>query len=142
MSAGDYRVTLHISHPTTPADEIVSDIPLPTRFARSAGAPKVTKEGKNLGGNYASTEINFLVSDGVLSTDDVPVSRVINEALDRLDREKICQVVLSGAHCNFLIGVYTEENVIIDFDAKLMSRLSIIGISVRLDFYGGPESNA
>lgn len=137
-SAGQFRVSLHVSHPSLPADGILSAIALQPRYARSAGAPRVTKQGKELGGVYAKTNISFAVSDGVLSNDDVPLSEFVGRAMDELALSEIDQIVASGGACFFLVGIYSEGNLLCDFDASLLARLANHSIGMKLDFYGGP----
>lgn len=141
-SSGNYRVALHVSHPRMPADGIVSSIGLPTRYARSAGAPRVTKQGKELGGTYAKTDVSFAVSDGVVSNDDVLLSESLDRAMGELPLTAIDQIVASGGAIFFLVGVYSEGNLLCDFDAGLLSRLADHHIGLKLDFYGGPENVA
>lgn len=141
-SSGSYRVSLHLSHPSTPADGIVFSIGLPTRYARSAGAPRVTKQGKELGGTYAKTDVSFAISDGVVSNDDVLLPESLNRAMGELPLTAIDRIVASGGACFFLVGVYSEGNLLCDFDAGLLARLAGHHIGLKLDFYGGPENVA
>jgi hypothetical protein len=100
----------------------------------------MTKQGKALGGRYEQTDISFATSDGVLSTDDVLLGEFIDKVLNALPLDVINQIVASGGSCFFFIGVYSEGNILCDFDARLLSRLSAHGIGLKVDFYGGPES--
>jgi hypothetical protein len=100
----------------------------------------MTKSGKNLGGIYAETDVSFDVSDGVLDNDDVLITEVIQRTLRDLPLEPINRFAASGGTCFFLIGIYSEANLMSDFDASLLSKLSVHGLGLRLDFYGGPES--
>jgi len=137
--SGRFRVSLHVSHPRLPADEIVVSFDLPVRYARSVGALRMTKQGKNLGGTYGQTDISFAISDGVISNDDVLLGEFVDKALGSLPLNTIDQIVASGGSCFFFIGVYSEGNLLCDFDAGLLSRLSVYGIGLKIDFYGGPE---
>jgi hypothetical protein len=49
-------------------------------------------------------------------------------------------IVASGGVIFFLVGVYSEGNLLCDFDAGLLSRLADHHIGLKLDFYGGPEN--
>jgi hypothetical protein len=140
-SVGRFRVSFHVSHPIFTAERIISTIALQPRYARSAGASRITKQGKDLGGIYAKTDISFAVSDRVLSVDDVLLSEFVDQAMDRLALKEIDQIVSSGGFCFFLIGIYSEGNFLCDFDTRLLSRLASHGIGMKLDFYGGPEND-
>lgn len=140
-SVGRFRVSLHISHPSIPAEMIVSAIALQPRYARSSGAPRITRQGKDLGGVYAKTDISFAVSDGVLSAESVLLPEFIDQAMDRLPLKDVDEIVSAGGGCFFLVGIYSDGNFMCDFDARLLSRLANHGIGMKLDFYGGPENN-
>jgi hypothetical protein len=122
------------------ANDVVAPFGLQTRYARSAGAPRATRQGKPLGGFYTETDVSFAVSDGVVSNDDVMVAEFVDRAMDRLPLNVIDQIVGSGGGCFFLIGVYSEGNIMCDFGPALLSRLARHHIGLKLDFYGGPES--
>jgi hypothetical protein len=139
---GRFRVGLHVSHPSLPVDGIVSAIALNPRYARSAGDPRITKDGKNLGGIYKRTDVTFEVSDGVLNSADVLLPEFLNNSIDRLARKAIEQVVTSGGSCYFLIGIFSEASILFNFDAELLAKLASHGIGIALDFYGGPENDA
>ena len=134
-----FRVSLHVSHPSLPAQDIAVSFALKLRYARSVGEPRMTKQGKALGGLYAQTDISFAVSDGVMSNDDVMVGEFVNQALDTLPLSALDRIVSSGGSCFFFLGVYSDANSLCDFDAKILSRLAKHSIGLKLDFYGGPE---
>lgn len=140
-SARRFRVSLHVSHPSLPVAGILSVIALQPRYARSAGSPRVTKQGKDMGGVYAKTDISFAVSDGVLSDDDVPLSEFVDRAMDGLALNEIDQIVASGGACFFLVGIYSEGNFLCDFNATLLSRLANHRMGMKIDFYGGPDTD-
>jgi hypothetical protein len=101
--------------------------------------PRITKQGTTLGGVYASTDVSFAVSEGVISNDDVLIADFINGALDALPLGAIEQVVSSGGACFFFVGIYSEGNLLCDLDEGLLSRLASHRIGLKLDFYGGPD---
>lgn len=137
--SGMYRVSLHVSHPVCPAEEVVSTIGLEIRYSRSVGEPRVTKGGRSLGGIYARTDVCFDVSGGVISKHDILVDESIARALEMLPLSKIEQIVETGGTCFFLIGLYSEDSFLCDLNAGLLLTLGSNGIGLKLDFYGGPE---
>ncbi len=137
--SGRFRVSLHVSHPTLLADFIVSSFAFPLRYARSVGALRMNKQGDELGGVYGQTDISFSISDGVVSNDEVLLSDFVDMSMGSLPLDAINQIIASGGSCFFFIGVYSEGNILCDFDAGLLSRLSVNGIDLKIDFYGGPE---
>lgn len=100
-SPGMYRVSLHVSHPALSAEQVISALGLEMRYARSVGEPRVTKGGRELGGAYMRTDVSFIISDGVISNDDILVAESVVRALDVLPLQQINQMVKTGgAHAS------------------------------------------
>ena len=62
--------------------------------------------------------------------------------MGELPLSAIDQIVASGGAIFFLVGVYSEGNILFNFDVGLLSRLADHHIGLKLDFYGGPENVA
>jgi len=133
-----FRVSLHLSHPNRSADDICVGFLLAQRYARSVGEPRTSKKGTVLGGVHASTEVSLAVSEGVISNEDATIAEFISSALDALPASAILNVVSSGGACFFLIGIYSEDNILCDFNEEFLARLASLKIGLKLDFYGGP----
>jgi hypothetical protein len=133
-------VSFNVSHPDLHASSISASFGWPVRYARSFGEPRTTKQGEALGGFYKRTDVSFAVSNGVLSIDDVLIEQFVERSFEELPIEKIDQVVASGGACSFLIGVYSEGNVLCSLGATLLSRLAAHSVGLKLDFYGGPDN--
>lgn len=138
-SSGKFRVSLHISHPDLSADEISAPFALRSKYSRSVGAQRITKLGEDLGGVYSQTDVSFMVSDGVIDNDDVQVADFVEKSLHSLPLKEIDGIVATGGVCFFLLGIYSDGNILCDFEASFLSSLSRHGIGLKLDFYGGPE---
>ena len=136
--SGKFRVSLHISHHTLTADDITSSFSLQPKYARSVGAPRITKLGEDLGGIYRQTDVSFAVS-GLVNNDDILLVEFISQTLPNLPLKTIDHIVTSGGICFFFVGIYSHRNVLCDFTTDLLSRLVTHGIGLKLDFYGGPE---
>lgn len=132
-----YKVSLHISHQELHADNILPHFSLATKYVRSVGERRVSKAGKELGGIYSQTDISFFVSEGVVNDDEITVSEFIDNALLFLPLTTIKDIVESGGACFFLIGVFSDGNMLCDFNVGFLSRLQQHGIGLKLDFWGG-----
>lgn len=135
-----FRVNLHVSHPKLSADEVLAPfVALQTRYARSVGARRITKHGEDLGGAYSQTDVSFAVSDRLLDNDQTLVAEFIAQAIDALPLGAIDRFAASGGTCFFFVGIYSDGNILCDFDSRLLARLAEHGIGLKLDFYGGPD---
>ncbi|KGQ20587.1 hypothetical protein LF41_1124 [Lysobacter dokdonensis DS-58] len=83
------------------------------------------------------TDVSFAISDGVVRNDDVMVADFIDTALDALPLIAIKEIVDSGGVCFFLLGLFSENNLLCDFSATGLSRMASHGMGLKLDFYGG-----
>jgi hypothetical protein len=142
INSGRFRVSLHVSHSTRHAEEIIAAVGLQFRYARSAGSPRINKIGNALGGHYTRTDVSFDVSGGVVSNDDVLVADLLRSALLKLPLDVIDSLVSDNGTCFFLVGIYSEENILCDFDVALLSQLAKHAIGLKLDIYGGPETQS
>ena len=138
-NSGKFRVNLHVSHSKLSADEITASFALRPKYARSVGAHRITNLGEDLGGVYSQSDVSFMVSDGVVDNDEVLLAEFVDQSMGRLPLEAIDHIVASGGSCFFLIGVYSDGNILCDFDTDLLSRMAGHGIGLKLDFYGGPD---
>jgi len=134
-----YRLRFHISHPELSSEYLTEMIGLTTAIERSVGMPRTTKSGKYLGGLYGRTDVSFNISDGVVNHDEKALPIFINDALKNLPLTKIKEITNSSGLCFFSVGVYSNGNMLCDFEASLLSELAKFGIGLKLDFYGGSD---
>lgn len=134
-----FRLTFHVSHPAISAAEIVKAFNLPIRFSQSVGEPRKTKTGKKLDGVYKCTNVSFCLHDNPLKFDDVEVGNLIRDCLEKFDADYIDLLAASGGACDFLLGIFSNENVMFELDYQVLGLLSSARISMKYDFYGGDE---
>ncbi len=132
-----FRLTFHISHPIIPAAEIEEAFDLPIKFSQSVGEQRKTKNGKVLGGNYKFTNVGFRLHDLPLNFDDISIDVLLKTQLERYDTGYISYLVESGGSCDFLLGIFSSENVMFELSHEVISMLSSAKVSVKYDFYGG-----
>lgn len=134
-----YRLTLHISHPRISAKEIESKVDLPVKFSQSVGMPRATKNGKMLGGEYRLTNVSFLLHESPLNFDECPLEFFLKNALERVDVEIFEWIHQTGGSSNFLLGIYSDKNVMFELDIEAIGHLGEHKVSFKFDFYGGEE---
>lgn len=137
--SNQYRLSLHISHPSLAVSDIVRHFALPIRYSKSAGEKRKTKNGRELGGVYSKTDISFDVSGGVLSSEKYPFYDFIQSSFRDLPLNAIRSFVITGGECFYLAGIYAESNFILYFPSNFLSVLSSSSIGMKLDFYGGRD---
>ena len=132
-----FRLTFHVFHPTVPASEIERAFRLPIRFSQSAGEQRKTKSGKELDGNYKVTNVSFELHEKPLKFNDVLIDDLIKKQLGSFDIDYITGIVNSGGSCNFLLGVFSNDNVMFELSNETISMLFSAKSSIKYDFYGG-----
>jgi hypothetical protein len=120
-------------------DEVVSTFNFKIRYARSVGKPRVTKSGRELGGFYERTSVSFSIEDELMSFLEMPIEDCLIGALNKIPLAKVRHVVDTGGMCFFMVGVYTNSNIMCYFDSEFMSKISSSGLGIKLDIYGGME---
>jgi hypothetical protein len=135
-----YRLSLHVSHPSIRADDVIRHFNFEVRYSRSVGDSRVTPNGRSLGGTYLETNISFDVSNGVISSEKLSLGACISDSIEKLPSKEIIKSFMeTGGDCFYLIGIYSEDNFLVDIPAKLLSNISEYGLGLKLDFYGGPD---
>jgi len=134
-----FRLTFHVFHPTISASEIENAFRLPVRFSQSAGGQKKTKTGNLLGGIYTHTNVSFLLHDNPLQFDKISIDDLIKKQLESYDTDYIYTLVETGGSCNFLLGIFSNESIMFEFDNEFIHALSSSRVSMKFDFYGGEK---
>jgi hypothetical protein len=132
-----FRISFHVSHPTLSAAEIVDAFVLPVWLSQSVGEQRKTKNRKMLDGKYKCTNVIFHLHDKPLSFDDASIDDLIKKQLESYDIDYIIHLVKSGGECDFLLGIFSSENVMFELSHEVIGMLSTAKISMKYDFYGG-----
>ncbi len=98
-----------------------------------------TNQGVPLGGIYKRTNVNFLLHKDPLGFDHVSIVDFINNKLAALDLDYTNKIFITGGCCHFIIGIFTSDNVMMDFNIDFIQHLSSSKIGIKLDVYGGEE---
>ena len=128
---------MRVIHVGIAAADMEGAVGFPVRQSQSAGLPRRTKTGKELGGCYARTSVGFLVHKDPLRFDETPIEDFIKSALQKLRTKEFLKLSEYSCTIRMLIGVFSDENVMFDLDIESIQVLSELGIGVRYDFYGG-----
>ena len=131
-----FRISFRIFHPTISAADIESNFKFPTRYSRSVGKLRATKSGELLGGTYKSTSVCFVLYEDSLTFDNFSLNDILNEQLATYNKAYTSYVSASGGDCNFLIGIFSENNVMFNLELETIQMLAASKISVTYDFYG------
>lgn len=132
-----FRLTFHISHPTTSAIEIENRFDLSTQLSQSVGEERRTKSGKQLEGRYKLTNVIFRLHENPLEFSTYSVEEFLKAQIESYDIDYIAELNMSGGSCDFSLGVFSSGNVMFVLSHEVLSVLSTARISIKYDFYGG-----
>lgn len=132
-----FRISFHVNHPTMLAEEIENNFPFPIRFSQSVGLPRKTKGGKPLEGIYSETNISFLMHDATINANDISIPEFIEKSFSIIPEIKIREIINSGGICSFMIGIFSNKNIMFEMKNDFLKKIANLGIGMKFDFYGG-----
>ena len=77
----------------------------------------------------------------MIDHDKTDLTEFLNACLCKLPLVTIDRVVDSGGICFLSVGIYTDGNMMCDFEEELLGKLSAHKIGLKFDMYGGPEND-
>lgn len=134
-----FMLTLKVYHPTRSVDEIWDAIDIPTLKTESVGQPRITRSGVDLGGVYEATNIDFRLSHPSRRMEDLTLEDAIREFLSCFDSQYTAEIFETGGSSGFFVGIFPDENVMVEFSHELMGLLSDAKIRIVYDIYDGVE---
>lgn len=141
MNTSTFRVTFHVLHPSMSAHEIEDAFRLPIRYSQSVGMQKKTKSGVLLGGVYERTSVSFSLHDEPILFRDVSLVGFVLKQLGSYNHDYLNAIYEAGGSCHFLIGIFSSENVMFEFDIEAVRLIASANVGMKFDFYGGEEGN-
>lgn len=130
-----YKLTFRVFHPTARAEDIARKFDLKSKHLRTVGAPRVSPTGQRLDGVYPRTAVSFDLTE---YESEACLEDALSRALDEKLADKapvISELIATGGHAEFFIGVFLDGNQGLMIDPDLMSRLAAAGITLALDLY-------
>jgi len=131
-----YVISLRITHPCLPADQLSAMMDVEPRFSGSVGDERKSG-GKLLGGRHKSS---FIVAPVFpKTTGDVMegISNVIQRFSDKA--AALNDIVETGGRAELFVGVFAMENWGFVMGLEDMARLSAMKLEVSFDAYFGDD---
>lgn len=139
-SEASFRVSLNVLHPKMTAAEILEIIGLQPRYAHSVGQERFSKSGVALGGSYAETSLSFRLHKNPIKESEGSLCDIVSTWVEAIsEKPGFSQLSESGGTIFFLLGLFCENNVMLEFKPSWMAGLAERNIGLKLDFYGGPD---
>ena len=148
MTPYQYVISLRIWHPDLPHEEFSKIIGRHPKYSWTAGSPRFSSKGKPLGGTHKSSYWSTVLTTETTLSDPIELEQAIDVQIEHFSQlaEFFNKVRADGGKAEFFVGLFSDENVVIDIEPPVMGRLSHAGLGICLDYYPwkrfeNPESN-
>lgn len=132
-----YVVSLRIWHPSVSHEEISRLVGLQPKYCWTVGSPRLSPKGAPLGGLRESTYWSAALIPDTASSDPTEVEQALVQELEYLTSltAVFTKIRKEGGKAELFVGLFSENNIVIDMEPSLMGRLSQCGLGICLDYY-------
>jgi hypothetical protein len=130
-----YRVSLTITHPTMPVEEIINALPMAPDHSGSHGSDRFTRRGRPLPGrnerSFWHRSLHVPNGDGL--------ERFLTSTAEQLESHArfFSDLAAGGGSARMFIGVFLErDNIVIELSPELQRRYAQLGVALGFDIYG------
>jgi hypothetical protein len=128
-----YTVSLRISHPKLPHEEIIAALGMEAKFSHTAGQPRMNPKGAPLEGVYKSTYGCFDLlpkqagdfADGIRQL--LPNLKIHHEFFKKITDE--------GGRAELFVGVFTEKTTGFILQPAEMAALAELSLELAIEIY-------
>lgn len=137
MSPYQYVISLRIWHPSVSHEEISGMVGLQPKYCWTVGSPRLSSKGAPLGGLRESTYWAAALVADTASSDPVEVEQALTQELDYLTSLTgvFTKIRKDGGKAELFVGLFSENNIVIDMEPSLMGCLSQCGLGICFDYY-------
>ena len=135
MNSYQYKISLHVRHPSMDPAEITCMLRFPPSRSHKAHEPRMRPAGQLLGGVWPETHWSAKVMAG--EWPGKTLSAAIAELLGQLasSRSFLARVRSEGGTVELLVGWFLDGSIGEVFDCELLARIADFKIDLRLDPY-------
>lgn len=137
MSPYRYVISLRVWHPSMPHEEISKATGMDPRRGWTSGDPRTTPKGEPLGGTRTSSYWWAPLTPDSVPSEPTEVEGTLLALLDQLRPLSpfFARMRSEQGKAEVFVGLYSENNLVIDLEPALMTQLSQASLSVCLDYY-------
>jgi len=137
MTEYQYVISLRIWHPDMHHEEFTKTIGLYPRYSWTVGSPRFSAKGKPLGGVHKSSYWSTELTPETTLSENIEVEQALDAQIENLAQHAAFfnKVRVEGGKAEFFVGLFSDENIVVDIDPALMARLARAGLGICLDYY-------
>jgi hypothetical protein len=142
MQPYQYVISLRIWHPSMPHEDITSAIGVEPKHNWNVGEPRVSPRGNQLGGTRTSSYWSAPLVSEPTSSETKEIEETLRLLLARFRHLEpfFLKLRREGGKSEFFVGLYSDNNIVIDLEPKLMALLASASLSICLDYYPWKKS--
>ena len=132
-----------------PHEEFTQVIGLRPKYSWTAGSPRFSPKGKPLGGSHKSSYWSTELTQETTLSEDNEVEQALDAQIEHFAQQATFfkKVRAEGGKAEFFVGLFSDENIVVDIEPALMARLAHAGLGICLDYYPwkrdeGSDSNS
>lgn len=129
----DYAVSLQIRHPAAPANELAAVFPWPMTSGWTAGEPRATPVGRELGGVRSESYCSLEIAHG----DDGELTACLSRAVELIqaNEKRWNEFRRTGGRLNFYVFWYPNGDTGAVLNADLLGDMAALEIDLGLNVY-------
>jgi len=128
----EFRISLRITHPKMPSDEITKSLELAPIFSYTAGDKKLTPKGTEIPGRRKES---YWCHDVPASADDIESNIADCNAILANRRDVLLRIVDSGGRVEYFVGWFSSDNSGFVLRHELLRQLADLRIDLSFDLY-------
>ncbi|CAN7197864.1 hypothetical protein LJR289_000517 [Pseudoduganella sp. LjRoot289] len=102
------------------------------KYSWTAGSPRFSPKGKPLGGIHKSSYWSTELTSETTISDPIEVEQALDVQIANFSRhaEFFNKVRAKGGKAELFVGLFSDENIVIDIEPSLMGRLAHAGLGI------------
>lgn len=132
-----------------PHEEFTKIIGFRPKYSWTAGSPRISQKGKPLGGTHKSSYWSTELTPETTLSENNEVEQALGAQIEQFapQADFFSKVRAEGGKAEFFVGLFSDENIVLDIEPALMARLAHAGLGICLDYYPwkrdeSPDSNS
>ena len=120
-----------------PHEEFTKSFGLRPKYSWTVGSPRFSAKGKPLGGIHKSSYWSAELTPETTLSEKIEIEQALETQIDGLAQHAAFfnKVRAEGGKAEFFVGLFSDENIVVDIEPALMARLAHAGLGICLDYY-------
>ncbi|QBI02292.1 hypothetical protein [Pseudoduganella albidiflava] len=137
MAPYQYVISLRIWHPHMAHEELTKHAGRSPKYSWSAGTPRYSRKGVPLGGNHKTSYWSTELTPVTMLSEPIEVEEALEFQTEHFSKKAqfFSRVRAEGGKAEFFVGLFSDENIVVDIQPSLMGRLSHLSLGLCLDYY-------